>query len=195
MGRNLLIGRRELAELGDGGGDYVQGEFDVGGRGVTAEAEAKAGAGFFGRQTDRSENVRGLDGAGRAGGPGGTGQTFQVERNKEGFAFDAGEDKICGVRSAGCSGGVDARLGNALEEALLQSVAKSGDAQSVFYQRLARDFCGFAKSNDSGDVFRAGTEAGLVMSAIQKLSQTRSAAAAKRAESLWSVQFVPGVGG
>src|SRR5229473_8061401 len=176
MGYSFLVRGGKLAELGDGGRDHVQGEINFCGSGVAAEAEAKAGAGFFGRQTDRSENVRRLDGAGRAGGPGGTGETFQVEGDEEGFAFDAGEDKICGVRSAGCSGGVDARLGNALEEALLQSVAKSGDAQSVFYQRLARDFCGFAKSNDAGDVFRAGTETTLVMSAIKKLAQTSASA-------------------
>src|SRR5712664_950952 len=119
MGYSFLVRGGKLAELGDGGGDHVQGEINFCGSGVAAEAEAKAGAGFFGRQTDRSENVRGLDGAGGTSGTGGTGQTFQVEGNEEGFAFDAGEDKICGVRSAGCSGGVDARLGNAVQQTLL----------------------------------------------------------------------------
>src|SRR5260370_41924305 len=119
MGYSFLVRGGKLAELGDGGGDHVQSEIDIRGSGVAAKAEAKAGAGFFGRQTDGGKHVRGLDGAGGTSGTGGTGQTFQVEGNEEGFAFDAGEDKICGVRSAGCSGGVDARLGNAVQQTLL----------------------------------------------------------------------------
>src|SRR5260370_41067110 len=119
MGRNLLIGRREFAELGDGGGDHVQGEINVCGSRVTAEAEAQAGAGFFGWQTDGGKNVGWLDGAVRAGGPGGRGQTFQVDGDEEGFDFDAGENKIWGVRSAGSSAGGDERLGKAWQQTLL----------------------------------------------------------------------------
>src|SRR5712692_6698764 len=131
MGRSLLIGGGKLAELGDGGGDHVQGEINVRGSGVAAEAEAQAGAGFFRRQTDGSKHVRWLDGARGTGGSGGTGETFQVERNEEGFAFDARENKICGVGSTRCSATVHTRQGNAVEQTLLQSVAKSGHVPGV----------------------------------------------------------------
>src|SRR5207249_905397 len=42
----LLVGRGKLAELCDGGRDDVEGEGDVGGSGVAAEAEADGGASF-----------------------------------------------------------------------------------------------------------------------------------------------------
>ena len=46
--RHLSIGWRKFAELGDGGGDHVQCEIDVGGIGVTGENEAQAGTYVFG---------------------------------------------------------------------------------------------------------------------------------------------------
>jgi len=129
VGRGFLsVGGGEFAELGDDGGDYAQGEIDVSGSGVAAKAEAEAGAGFVGGKADGGEDMRWLDCAGRARGSGGTSEAFQVEGNEEGFAFDAGKDKIGGVRSARSTSAVHARLRNALEQALLQFVAKSGDA-------------------------------------------------------------------
>jgi len=47
----------KLAELGDGGGNHVQGKINVRGGGVAAEAETQAGAGFFRRQTNGCEDV------------------------------------------------------------------------------------------------------------------------------------------
>ena len=76
MDGGFLVGGGEFAELGDGGGDYVEGEINVGGSGVAAKAEAQAGAGFFGWKTNGGENVRWFDSAGRAGGSGGAGETF-----------------------------------------------------------------------------------------------------------------------
>src|SRR6266446_3550058 len=172
----FAIGGGKFAELSDGGGDHVQGEVDVGGSGVAAEAEAQTGAGFLWWQTNGGEDVRWFDGAGGAGGPGGAGETFEVEGDEEGFAFDAGENKIRSVGSAGCGGGVHAGLGNALYETLLQFVAKCGDAPGVFGERVVGDFCGFAEAYYAGDVFRAGAEAALVMSAVEKLAQPRSTA-------------------
>src|SRR6267143_493385 len=57
MGHSLLICGGKLAELGDGGGDHVQGEINVRGGCVSAEAEAQAGAGFFRWQANGSEHV------------------------------------------------------------------------------------------------------------------------------------------
>src|SRR6266852_9882248 len=48
----FAIGGGKFAELSDGGGDHVQGEVDVGGSGVAAEAEAQTGAGFLWWQTN-----------------------------------------------------------------------------------------------------------------------------------------------
>src|SRR5690348_5532166 len=85
-------------------------------------------------------------------------------------------------------------MGNALEQTLLQFVAKRGDALSIFCEGLARDFRGLAESNDTGDVFRAGAETALVMTAVEKLTQTRSTADIKRADSLGRIQLVAGEG-
>ncbi len=119
-----MVGRREVAELGDGGGNSTQSEIDVGLRGVAAEAEAQAGARFFGRQTNRREDVRWLHGPGRAGSPGGTRETLQVEGDEERFAFDARENKIRGVWRARRSASVYAGLRDASQKALLELVTE-----------------------------------------------------------------------
>src|ERR1700674_1880675 len=124
MGYSLLVGGGKLAELGDGGGDHVHGEINVCGSGVAAEAETQASAGFFRRQSNGGEHVRWLDGAGGTGGSGRKCKAFQVERYEECFAFHAGKDKICGIRSARSRAAVYARLGNAVQQTLLQFVAK-----------------------------------------------------------------------
>src|SRR5437879_7694851 len=138
--------------------------------------------------------MRRLDGAGGASGASGTRETLQVESNEERFAFDAGENKIGGVRSARRGASVCARMRNALQKALLQFVAKSGDALRIFGERLARDCRGLAEAHDAGDVFRAGAETALMMAAIEKLAQTRSAADVERADSLGRIQLVAGEG-
>src|SRR5882762_1341773 len=157
---------------------------------MATEAEAQAGAGFFGWQTYGGKHVRWFDGSRGTGGSGGAGQTLQVERNEEGFAFDAGKNDVRRVGSARCSATVHARLRNAVQQTLLQFVAKGGDAPGVCCETLAGDFCGFAESHNPGDVFCTGAEAALVMSAVQKLPQARSAADIQGADSLWRVQFV-----
>ena len=58
MGRGLFaIGGGKLAELGDGGGNHVQGEINVRGGGVAGGAEAQGGAGLFRRDTNGGEDV------------------------------------------------------------------------------------------------------------------------------------------
>ena len=109
-----MVGGGELAELGDGGGDDLEGEVDVGLCGVAAEAKAQAGAGVFRGQADGGEDVRGFDGAGGAGGAGGTSKTLEVESDEERFAFNAGENEIRGVRSTPSAGRIDARMGNTM---------------------------------------------------------------------------------
>ena len=81
-------------------------------------------------------------------------------------SFDTGKDDVRSVWGACRGAGVHARLGNALEETLLQFVAQCGDALRVFRERLAGNFRGLAESDDAGDVLRPGTETALVMSAI-----------------------------
>src|SRR5438094_4423377 len=131
LGGGLLVRGGELAELGDGGGNDLQGKIDVGLRGLAAETEAQAGARFLGGQADGGEDVRGFHGAGRAGSPRGAGKTLQIERDKERFAFDAGKNEIGGVgraRSAGC---VDARMRHAVQQAVLELIAKGAQAFGV----------------------------------------------------------------
>src|SRR5260370_35869799 len=96
-----------------------------------------------------------LDGAGGAGGSGGAGEALQVERNEEGFAFDAGENKIRGVGSAGCGGSVHAGLGNAWRGPLLQFVAKGGNVLAVFRERVTGDYGLLAATTDASHALRS----------------------------------------
>jgi len=67
-----------LAELCDGSGDDFEGVGDVSGGGVTAEAEANAGACIFWRHANRCEDMGRLDGTGRAGCSGGARKAFEI---------------------------------------------------------------------------------------------------------------------
>src|SRR5260370_12977638 len=151
----LVVCGRKIAELGDGGGDDAQGKLNIRGSGVAAEAEAQTGAGLCRRQTNGGEDVRRLDGAGGTGGSGRTGETFQVQRNEEGFALDAGKNQVRSVGGSWSGAAVYKRLGNVVQQTLLQFVAKSGLAPRVIRERLAGDFRGLAESHDAGNVFRA----------------------------------------
>src|SRR5205814_2236296 len=69
LGGGLLVRRGKLAELGDSGGNDLQGKIDVGLRGLAAETEAQAGARFLGGQADGRGAGRGVRGRRRAGSP------------------------------------------------------------------------------------------------------------------------------
>src|SRR5258708_7323249 len=139
MSGGLFIGWGELAELGDGGGDVVQGKLNIRGSSVAAEAKAQAGASFSGGQADGGKHVRWLDCTRGTGGSGRASKTFQVECNEEGFALDAGKNQIRRVGGSRSGAAVYTRLGNAVQQTLLQFVAKSRFAPRVIRQRLASD--------------------------------------------------------
>ena len=119
-----MISGGKLAELGDGSRNDTQSEIDVGLRGVTAQTETKAGASVFGGQTDRGQYVRRLNSSRRTRGAGGTRQTFEIERNKESFAFDTGKHKIRGVGGARGASAIDARMRYAVKETVLELIAE-----------------------------------------------------------------------
>jgi len=60
------------------------------------------------------------------------------------------------VLAARSVGGIDAGIGDAGEDAVLERVAKAGDACGVFFERDAGEFGGFAEADDAGDIFSAG---------------------------------------
>ena len=94
---------------------------------------------------------------------------------------------VLGVR--GCGGGVYARMGNALEQAALEIVAESADAR----RSLRRDFCASSaalpRPTMPANVFRAGTEAALVVAAVEELAKRRAGADVERADSFGAVEF------
>ena len=157
---------------------------------MTAKAETQAGARLFRRQADRGENVRRLDGAGRASGASGAGQTLQVERDEERLAFDAGENEIRRVGGARSAAAIDARVGNAIHQAMLQLIPERAEAFGVVCERMAGDLSSFAEANDARNIFRARTNAALVMAAVKELLQTSAAAKVKSANAFGGVQFV-----
>ncbi len=115
---------------------------------------------------------------------------FKVERDDEGFAFDPCKHDVGCVRRARSGGSVHADLRNALEQAAFEFVAQCRDSVRVAREGIARDFRGFAEADDSGDVFRAGAEAALVMAAVEKLAEARAAADIESADAFWCVELV-----
>src|SRR5581483_4285611 len=190
----LAVAGGEFAKLGDGSGDGFERIVDLGSGGMATEAEADAGAGFVSRKADGGEDVRRLDRAGRARGAGGTGDALHVESDDESLAFDSWKRDVGGVRGTRRGNRVDTSVRHSRNEALFELVAKRGDARGVLSERIARELGGFAETDDSGNVFRARTEAALMMTAIEKLLEPRAAANVESADSLRSVEFVRGEG-
>ena len=187
-----MIRRRELAESRNNGGDDLQRKIKVGLRGVAAEAEAQAGARFFGGQSDGREDVRRLDGAGGASRTRRAGKALQVERDEQRFTFDAGKYKIGGVWSAHGVATIDARMGYPTQKTVLELIAERAQALGVVRERVASDLGGFAEADDAGNILRARTNSALVVAAIKELLQTSSAANVERANALGGIQFMAG---
>ena len=178
--------------MGHGGGDEFEGGSDFRFGRVAAKAEADAGAGFGGGETDGGEDMRGFNGAGGAGGSGGAGKPSEIESDDEGFAFDAGEKDVGGVRSARGVGRVDAGVGDTVEDASFERVAEAGDTRGVLFEGEAGEFGGFAEADDAGDIFGAGAEAALVMAAIEKFAEARAAFDEECANAFGGVELVAG---
>ena len=187
-----MVGGGEFAEVGYGGGDEFEGGGDFGFGGVAAEAEADASAGVGGGKADGGKDMRGFDGAGGAGGSGGAREALEIEGDDEGFAFEAWEKDVGGIGSARGVGGVEATIGDACEDALLENVAQAGDARGVRFEREAGEFSGFAEADDASDIFGAGAEAALVMSAIEKLAEARAVFDEESANAFGGVELVAG---
>ena len=98
MGRRCSLSDR--AEAGYGGGDDGEGAVDLFGGGEAGEGEAQAGAGFCGAEAHGEQNVRGLGGAGLAGGAKAGGDALHVERDEKGFGVDVVEAEVGGVGGA-----------------------------------------------------------------------------------------------
>ena len=192
--RFFLVGGGEGAKLGYCGRDQFERSMDFGFGGVASEAEADAGARIGGREPDGGEDVRGFDSAGGASGPGGAGETFEIESDDEGFAFEAGKKDVGGVWCARSVGRVCAGIRDAGEDALLERISEVRDTHSVFLEREAGEFGGFAQADDAGDIFGARTEAALVMAAVEKLAEARAALDEERANAFGGIELVAGDG-
>src|SRR5215475_13167960 len=134
MGDGFLVGGGELSELCDGRGNNLNGKVDVSLCGVAAKTEAQTGARFFGRQADGGEDVRRLDSARRASGACGACEALQVKSNEESLPLDAGKNQIRGVRSARSSPAIDARMGHAVQKAVLELIAECAEAPCVILE-------------------------------------------------------------
>src|SRR5450759_4289591 len=131
-----------------------------------AERKAHAGPGAVVTQADGLQHVRGRERSAGAGRPGGDREAAQVERDHHGFAIDAVEVEIAGVRQAIPARPVDARAGNAFEHGVLQTVAQHGEAFGVLGHAAAGELRGRAEGGDPGDVLRARPAVALVVSAV-----------------------------
>src|SRR5580704_6446426 len=116
-----------------------------------------------------------FDGAGGAGCSCRTGEAFQIERDYKGFAFDAKECEVGGVRRAWGVGCVGEGIRDAGEEFTFELIAEGRDATRVFGQCESSEVGSFAEADDAGNIFGAGTKAALVMATVEKLAETCAA--------------------
>ena len=75
---------------------------------------------------------------------------------------------------------------------MFESVAEAAGAGGVFFEREAGEFGGFTEADDAGDIFGAGSEAALVMSAIEKLAKAGAAFDEQSADAFGCVELVAG---
>src|ERR1700683_3034974 len=94
FGEVLFVDRRELTEAGYGGGDEFERSVDVRVGVLAGEREAQTGARAGERQPHGFEDVGGLGGTGGAGRPAGDGETLEVERDNQRFAFEVVEVEV-----------------------------------------------------------------------------------------------------
>src|SRR5690242_13719566 len=184
------IGWRQFAELGGGFGDGVDQGVDLFGRVRSAERESQAGAGAFARESNGEEDVRRLDCAAGAGGTAGDGESFEVERDDQGFAFEPVEVDVSGVGSTGGAAGVDAGVGDTIEDALFEAIAEGAEAVGFRGEFFGGGGCGLAEGDPAGDVFGARAALAFVASAVLNGLKLGGLADEERADAFRSVELV-----
>ena len=75
---------------------------------------------------------------------------------------------------------------------MFELIAEAAETLRIVRKRLARNFRGFAEADDSGDVFRTGAHAALVVAAVKKLLQASSASDIEGTDAFGAVDFVAG---
>ena len=135
-----------------------------------------------------------FDSAGRTGGSGGASEAFQIESDDESFALNAGKSEVGSVGSTRRGGSIGSGVRNASEQFVLEFVAERGNALGVFRERNASELYCLAEADDAGNVFSAGSDAALVMSAVEKLTKTCAATNVKCADAFGRVELVAGDG-
>ena len=112
---------REGAEASHGGWDNTEGAVDFVWGGEAGEGEAEAGASLVGGEAHGEQDVRGLGGAGLAGGSEAGGDALHVERDEEGFGVHVVEAEVGGVGGAVGGRAVDVGSGSGGDEALFEA--------------------------------------------------------------------------
>jgi hypothetical protein len=73
---------------------------------------------------------------------------------------------------------------------MLEFAAKSGDAGCVFREGLAGEVRGFAEPDDAGNIFGARAESPLMVAAVEKLTEARTASDVECPDALRRIKLV-----
>src|SRR5579863_3746261 len=95
-----IVNRRQLPQAGNSLWKQAQSELNVLGGVLLAQAETEAGPRPVRTQSHGGQHVRWLDRSGRARGAGRNGQSLEIQRNDQSFAFDVIEVNVGCVGNA-----------------------------------------------------------------------------------------------
>uniref|UniRef100_E6QM64 Uncharacterized protein n=1 Tax=mine drainage metagenome TaxID=410659 RepID=E6QM64_9ZZZZ len=130
-------------------------------------------------------------GSGVTGGAAGDGQTLEVERDHQRFAFEVIEPEVACVGGAESGSSVDADKRNTSEKTSFEAVAEGGETwDGAVVERAHGQFGGLAESDDGGDVFCSGAATAFVAATDEEGFKRSSATDVERADALGGVHLV-----
>ena len=126
-------------------------------------------------------------GAGRAAG---TADAFHIQHNQQGFSLDKLEAEIRVVWKTQGAVSVQTRIGDFRQNPVDQVIPGFPFFFGSLLHGGGRQGRGYAKTNDSGDVFRSRPAFSLLGSAVDKGADLYALADIQKADSFWSVQLM-----
>src|SRR3984957_13150136 len=134
--------------------------------------------------------MRRFNGSRRARCSGGTRDSFEVQRDNHGLAFDKRESQIGSVGHSGRARTVDPRMRNALEQAPLQTVPQAAHAFALRTLGQSREFSRLAHTRNGSYVLGSRTAIPFRVAAVEQKRKLRSFSDVQRAHSFRSAKFV-----
>jgi hypothetical protein len=136
------------------------------------------------------QHVGRLEGPRRTGRARGHGHALEVERNEEALGLHAVEADVRGVRYAIDGRAVDRGAGHPVQDALLEAIAKAGQANRFRGERRRGQPRGDPKPGETGNIFRARPPVPLLLSTGERGVYARAAPDPEHADALRAAELV-----